>query len=69
MSSFNVVNLFFRYDVKGEDLLKDLSFTLNINNVFDQDPPLLKGFNFSGQGYTNGSTIGRLVQLGVSKKF
>lgn len=70
VSSFDVFNLFFRYDVKGEDLFKDLSFTLNINNVFDQDPPLLKGVTFGGiGGYTNGSTLGRLIQFGVNKKF
>lgn len=65
VGSYNTVDLFFSYDVKGEGLLQDLSFTLNVNNVFDQDPPF---FN-SGNGYTNGSTLGRLMQVGVRKKF
>ncbi|MHA4838220.1 TonB-dependent receptor [Sphingopyxis sp. MSC1_008] len=65
VNAFNVVDLFFAYDVGGEGLFKDLAFTLNVNNVFDQDPPFIN----SGTGYTNGSTYGRLVQLGVRKKF
>lgn len=68
--SFNTVNLFFKYAVPGESvLLRDLELTLNINNVFDQDPPLLKRIAASTPGYANGFTLGRLVQFGVSKKF
>lgn len=68
VKAFNTVNLFFKYEVPSESaLLKDLEFTLNINNVFDQDPPL---FTSIGQtGYANGFTLGRLIQFGVSKKF
>lgn len=65
VEGFETVNLFFSYNVKGEGLAKDLSFTLNVNNVFDNDPP----FSNSGNSYTNGSTLGRLIQFGVSKKF
>ena len=39
--------------------------TLNIDNVFDQDPPY---FN-NAAGYTNGSTLGRLVSFGIRTKF
>lgn len=68
VGDFNTVNVFLKYTVPGESmLLKDLSFTLNVNNVFDQDPPLYK--LSTGNGYTNGFTLGRLVMLGVSKKF
>jgi iron complex outermembrane receptor protein len=69
VGSFDVFNLFMRYDVKGEDLFKDLAFTLNVNNVFDTDPPLLQGFSLSSSGFTNGNTLGRVFQFGVSKKF
>lgn len=65
VDAFNVVDLFFAYDVRGEGIYNDLSFTLNLNNVFDEAPPFLN----SGTGYTNGSTYGRLVQVGVRKKF
>lgn len=65
VGSFNTVDLFFSYDVAGSGLTEDLSLTLNVNNVFDQDPPFLNQNN----GFTNGSTLGRLVQFGILKKF
>lgn len=37
------------------------SLTLNANNVLDQDPP----YSISGQGFMNGSTFGRFVQVGI----
>ena len=70
LDSFNLINLFFKYDVPGDSLLaKDLSFTLNIDNLFDSDPPALRGALNNQFGYGNGFTLGRLFQLGVSKKF
>lgn len=71
VGAFNVFNLFFRYDVKGEGAFKDLAFTLNVDNVFDQDPPVdwSPKSSVSQAGYGNGNTLGRLFQLGVSKRF
>lgn len=63
VSAFDTVDLFFAYDLGG--LLKDTMLTLNIDNVFDQDPPYLD----SSIGYTNGFTLGRLVSFGVRTKF
>jgi iron complex outermembrane receptor protein len=70
VKSFNVFNLFFMYKVPGEsEIAKDLTFTLNVDNVFDQDPPLFRGSTATAYGNANGFTLGRLVRLGVSKKF
>lgn len=71
VGDFHVFNLFFRYDVKGEGALSDLAFTLNVDNVFDQDPPVDWSTKATAaqSGFGNGSTLGRLVQFGVSKKF
>jgi iron complex outermembrane recepter protein len=69
VGSFNTVDLFFKYDVPGEGIFKDLSFTLNIDNVFDQDPPVLLRNNPNDTGFGNGFTLGRLFNFGVSKKF
>ncbi len=68
VSDFNVVNLFFKYDVPSSSaVLRDLSFTANINNVFDQSPP---DYRFTGaNGFANGFTLGRLIMFGMSKKF
>lgn len=72
ISAYNTVNLFFKYDVPGESLvLKDLSVTLNVGNVFDQDPPvsLRSQIQRESNGYANGFTLGRMFTFGVSKKF
>jgi iron complex outermembrane receptor protein len=63
VSSFKTVDLFFSYDLGA--LLENSSLTLNVDNVFDQDPPYLNSAN----GYTNGSTLGRVVSVGVRTKF
>jgi iron complex outermembrane receptor protein len=39
--------------------------TLNVSNLFNQDPP----FYNADPGYANGSTLGRLIQFGIRKKF
>jgi iron complex outermembrane recepter protein len=70
VDAYNVFNLFFKYDLNGEGATKDLSFTLNVDNVFDTDPPEYRGDVVGGvSGFINGSTLGRLVQVGFSKKF
>lgn len=70
VKGFNLFNLFFKYDVPGESAIaKDLSFTLNIDNVFNSDPPLIRGLSNSMFGAGNGFTLGRVVKIGLSKKF
>lgn len=71
LPDYSLFNLFFKYDVNGENLFKDLSFTLNVDNVFDKDPPTSYNFAFIGgqAGYGNGFTLGRVFTFGVSKKF
>lgn len=71
VNSFNTVDLFLEYDVNGSDLLKDLSFTLNVQNLFNQDPSFYSGNPAIGSmsGFANGSTLGRAMLLGVRKKF
>ena len=70
VAAFNTVNLFFKYDVRGSGLLlKDLELTLNINNVFDTNPPIFRRIGNNQPGYANGFTLGRMFILGVSTKF
>jgi iron complex outermembrane receptor protein len=72
VGSFNVVNLFFKYDLDGTGWSKDMSLSLGIDNLFDENPPVYKQYGTipgSGGGYTNGATLSRLVQIGFSKKF
>jgi iron complex outermembrane receptor protein len=71
VKDFNTIDLFFKYDVKAShQMLQDLSLTLNLNNVFDANPPLYlasggPGFNSSAGTFT----LGREVLFGVQKKF
>ena len=70
--SFNTVDLFFKYDFDGEGATKDLALTLGVNNLLDADPPVrYVGGTLPVVGYRDslGSTIGRFVQVGFSKKF
>ncbi|MCJ2185876.1 TonB-dependent receptor domain-containing protein [Novosphingobium beihaiensis] len=70
VSSFSTVNLFFKYDVPASSaILKDLTLTLNVNNVFDQDPPVLRRNLPNEFGFANGFSFGRMFILGASKKF
>lgn len=70
IGSYNVFNLFMQYKVPGDSTLaKDLVLTLNVDNIFDKDPPLLRGAGSSLFGVANGFTLGRLFRLGLSKKF
>lgn len=70
VKGFSTFNLFFKYDVPIESgLFQNLSFTLNVNNVFDKDPPILLRNDQNEFGYANGFTLGRMFILGVSKQF
>jgi outer membrane receptor protein involved in Fe transport len=72
VSAFDVVNLFFRYDLKRDDMFKNTSFTLHVDNVFNASPPEFRERQDTilfSQGFINGSTVGRLFQFGISKKF
>jgi iron complex outermembrane receptor protein len=69
VKSFDVLNLFFSYEFKDQGKLLDgLEISLNVNNVFDTDPPVELRTN-SGNGFINGQTLGRLIRLGLQKKF
>ncbi len=67
VGSFNTIDLFFKYDVPSDaGAFKDLSFTLNVRNLLDKDPPAFLG---STDGYVNGFTLGRMFIFGATKKF
>ena len=45
VKGFHTVDLFFRYDVEGDGWLSDLQFTLNVDNVLDEDPPRINEYH------------------------
>ena len=70
VGAFDTVDLFFKYDVPATSAwLRDLSITLNVKNVLDQDPPILRRNQPNENGFANGFTLGRMFIFGVSKKF
>jgi iron complex outermembrane recepter protein len=70
VGAYSVVNLFFKYDVPASSsILKDMSITLNVDNLFDKDPPELRRNQSNEYGFTNGFTLGRMFVLGFNKKF
>ncbi|HZO56215.1 MAG TPA: TonB-dependent receptor [Bryobacteraceae bacterium] len=73
VGAFDTFDLFFRYAFPGTGgMTKDLSLTLNVNNVLDEDPPLVRRAGlFPGlpnSEFNFGFTLGRFIQLGVSKR-
>jgi iron complex outermembrane receptor protein len=75
VGSFEIFNLFFIYNFVGSGFAKDLALTLNLNNIFDREPSVYKlngtslGNVSNVPGTGNGFTLGRMIQVGVDKKF
>jgi outer membrane receptor protein involved in Fe transport len=76
VGAFAPVNLFFSYDLSKAHLgapivTNNLLVTLAVTNVGDITPPLYRGaYNVIYNGYTtNGATVGREFEVGISKKF
>jgi len=67
VDSFTTVDLYVSADLGQFDVIKDAEMTINIDNVFEQDPPYSN--LGSGIGYTNGGTLGRLITVGIQAKF
>ena len=65
VDSYTLVNLFARYELPTSGWLENTAVTVNVDNVFDNDPPY---FN-SAQGYANGATLGRVIAVGLRKSF
>jgi len=65
ISSFRVLDVFFGYTLGGTGFGDGLQLTLNIDNLLDEEPPFINNPN----GFANGSTLGRLVMLGLRKTF
>jgi iron complex outermembrane recepter protein len=68
VDSFDTVDLFLAYRLPWWS--NETSLTLNVTNVFDEDPPYYNGcLGTALCGFTNGSTLGRLTTVGLRSKF
>ncbi|MCB1689062.1 MAG: TonB-dependent receptor [Halioglobus sp.] len=67
VDSFVVTNLYLGYDFDtGSEWTEGLSLRVNVDNLFDEDPPEYRRqqlLNYSG------FTLGRIFKLGITKRF
>lgn len=67
VSSFLVTDLFVGYDFSGGSAVTDgLSLRFNVDNLFDEDPPLWRRQRLPNY---SGWTLGRVFKLGITKTF
>jgi iron complex outermembrane receptor protein len=65
IDAFKTVDLFLGYDLPDRGPFSNAMLTLNVDNLLDQDPPYAN----TNVGYANGSTVGRLVSVGLRGRF
>ena len=63
----NTFDFHLAYDFQGEGWSRDLELFMDVNNVFDTDPP----FYNSNNGYDtfSGNPLGRLISVGIRKEW
>lgn len=71
IAAFDTVDLYFQYEMLGTGMGENLTFNFGVTNVADEDPPVLKRANGQSAGFpaVTRSTLGRVFQVGVSKRF
>ena len=67
VDAFQTVDLHVGYKFETEGMLADTSVFADVSNLFDEDPP----FSNQSGGYngSDASPIGRVITLGISKKW
>ena len=65
VDAFETVDLYLAYNLRHAGLPNGVLLTLNVDNLFDEDPPYIN----TATGYTNGGTFGRLVSVGARARF
>lgn len=65
IDAFTTVDTFFGVELPDTGILAGTELIANIDNLFNAAPPFRRG----GNGYGNGNVLGRVVSLGIRKKF
>lgn len=65
IDSYTTIDLHLGYKLPEIGLLAGTEFTLDVDNAFDVDPPFAR----ANTGYGNGNVLGRVVTLGIRKRF
>ena len=63
----NVFDAHVAYEFQGDAWQKDLEVFLDVNNIFDQDPPFYN--NANGFDQFSGNPLGRLIAVGARKRW
>ncbi|TWB52971.1 iron complex outermembrane receptor protein [Nitrospirillum viridazoti] len=70
VDSFTTADLHLAWNVPGQGMMGGIQATLDINNVFDTDPPYYYNTNgISGVDLTAASPLGRVISIGLTKKW
>lgn len=69
VDDFDTFDAFVSYDLPGSGITEDARLSLQVSNLLDEDPPLVRRSDFIARGFTNGFTLGRFVQVGLTKRF
>jgi len=69
--AFEFIDLYMKYDVKSGGAFKNMSVTLNIQNLLNTNPPAYLSSASTTPGFDPSTTftLGRVFQIGVRKKF
>jgi iron complex outermembrane receptor protein len=65
IKAFTTVDLHFGYKLPETSIFDGVEVTLDVDNLFDKDPPFAR----SGNGYGNGNVLGRVITAGVRTRF
>jgi iron complex outermembrane receptor protein len=63
--SFTTTNLYAAYVFEGSGWRGDTTVSVNVDNMLDVEPPYYDSIT----GFANGSTLGRVLYLGIQQKF
>jgi len=71
IDSYTLVDLALSYGLEEFVSIADARLSLNVSNLFDNDPPFSGAQPNAGAlgGFANGSTLGRAITLGFSAQF
>ncbi len=65
IGAYTTLDLHFGYKLPAVGRAEGTELVLDIDNLFDADPPFAR----AGNGYGNGNVLGRVFTFGVRKKF
>lgn len=69
LDAYDITKLYVEYRVSRPGVFQDTVLSLNVENLFDVDPPAYNGSLNGGNGYAGGNPLGRFVQVGIKREF